>query len=138
MIEDIDLKKIPDQFCSTCGKKKKKYIGLIMGAKGVLFKLACNCQTDILNIKIIKSDRERFNELQTPFWKLVGLKPKEKDIKLEKFLKWKGMGYGDWRRERDAKAAKYPSALPDYQKHIKKYGRDNAPPPGFGKTDKET
>lgn len=75
-----------------------------------------------------KSDKEIFEHLQTPFWKLMGLPPKPEDKKLESYLKSRGMTYGDWRRERDYKAkANQPSALPQFEQHYKKYGRNNAP-----------
>lgn len=73
-----------------------------------------------------KTDQQKFDELQTPFWKLMGLPPKPQDIKLDSYLKSKNMSYGDWRRYRDSKA-QYSSALPQFEQHIKKYGRNNAP-----------
>lgn len=80
-----------------------------------------------------KTDKQRFEELQTPFWKLMGAKPKEKDIALDKYLKRRGMTYGDWRLERDHEAAINPSALNDFTKHYNKYGGNNAPDPSFKK-----
>lgn len=46
--------------------------------------------------------RQEFNKLQTPFWKLMGQKPKEKDIMYDKFLKDKGWTYGDAVLQRNA------------------------------------
>lgn len=80
-----------------------------------------------------KSMNQLYDDLQVPFWKLMGQKPKPKDIKLEKYLKNRGMTYGDWRRERDYKMAKHQSALPEYEAHIKKYGRNNAKSFSFSK-----
>jgi len=51
-----------------------------------------------------KSDKEVFDSLQVPFWKLMGQKPKPKDIAYEKLLKSRGMTYGDAVRERNYKA----------------------------------
>lgn len=79
-----------------------------------------------------KSDSEKFDELQTPFWKLLGLKPKPKDLELERYLKHRGMSYGDWRRERDY-GAKHPSAMPEFERHYNKYGTRNAPDPSLRK-----
>lgn len=65
-----------------------------------------------------KSDHEVFNELQTPFWKLMGQKPKPKDIAYEKYLKSKNMTYGDVVRERNRKASE-PSAYEAFAKENK-------------------
>ncbi len=85
-------------------------------------------------IKNIKTKEQIFDELQTPFWKMMGAKPKERDIKLEKFLKHKGWSYGDWRKYRDHKFAREQSALTQFNQHYNKYGRNNAPDPSFAKT----
>ncbi len=82
----------------------------------------------------IKSPNKIFDELQTPFWKLMGQKPKPKDIALDKYLHSRGMSYGDWRREREAGLAKNPSALNQFEKHYKKYGGNNEPNTSFNKT----
>jgi hypothetical protein len=79
-----------------------------------------------------KSMNQLFDELQTPFWKMMGAKPKPKDVVLERYLKSRGMSYGDWRRERDFKEnARYQSALPQYEAHVKKYGNSGQPPPEY-------
>jgi hypothetical protein len=88
------------------------------------------------NIKrAAKSNDEMFNYLQTPFWKILGLKPKEREIKLDKYLKSRGMTYGDWRREREYKSAKHESAYSQFQNHVNKYGTGNAPETPFTKKD---
>lgn len=84
--------------------------------------------------KNYKSKEQIFNELQTPFWKMMGAKPKPRDIVLENYLKRRNMSYGDWRRERDFKEqAKYESALPQFEAHVKKYGTGNSPAIPFNK-----
>lgn len=80
-----------------------------------------------------KSNEAKFNDLQVPFWKILGLQPKPEEVRLERYLKNRGMTYGDWRRERDYKQATHASAYPQFASHIKKYGRNNAPTPSFNK-----
>jgi len=65
--------------------------------------------------KNVKSENQVFNELQTPFWKLMGQKPKPKDIAYEKYLKSKNMTYGDAVRERNMKG-EYGSAADAFNK----------------------
>lgn len=125
-----DIEKAPDQFCATCKAKKEKYLGKILGTPAVMFRNTCHC--DEVNFgKTGKSDKTRFDELQIPFWKLMGQKPKPKDIALERYLKHRNMSYGDWRRERDYRYAKNPSGLSDWQKHFNKYGKNNEPTPQY-------
>lgn len=66
---------------------------------------------------------EIFNQLQTPFWKLMGQPPKPKDIAYEKELKRRGMTYGDAVRERDYYRAREQSALPRLQEHLNRGGK---------------
>ena len=129
----MNLKEALDKYCRECGKKMKKYIGRIMGTDAVLYKPLCKCTTIIPKKKISITDNKLFDKLQTPFWKLMGQKPKERDAKLEKFLKRKGWSYGDWRRHRDYQEGRFQSAYPKWEDHLKRYGRDNAPPPNFQK-----
>ncbi len=84
-------------------------------------------------VKNVKTKKQLFDEFQTPFWKMAGFKPKPHEVKFEKWLKAKGMTYGDYRRLRDSKLAKQPSAVPQFYKHYQKYGRNNAPNPSFTK-----
>ncbi len=79
-----------------------------------------------------KSDDDKFEELQTPFWKMIGAKPKPEEVELDRYLKHRGMSYGDWRRERDY-GATHPSAFPEFERHLNKHGTKNAPDPSFGK-----
>jgi hypothetical protein len=130
----MDLTKAADNYCATCKKKKIKYLGMIMGATAILYKPSCNCREKEFR-KSYLSQKELFDKLQTPFWKMMGAKPKEHDKQLERYLRWKGMSYGDWRRYRDYKSkASYQSVLPEFEKHLNKYGRNNAPDPHFRKT----
>jgi len=46
-------------------------------------------------------DKQSFDKLQVPFWKLMGQRPKAKDIAYERYLKLKGMTYGDAVLERN-------------------------------------
>lgn len=78
-----------------------------------------------------KSDKQKFDELQIPFWKILGLKPKEKEVQLEKYLKYRGMSYGDYRRERDYKEGKFQSGMVEFNQHYNKYGTNNAPEQEF-------
>lgn len=136
-MEKIDLKKAIDNYCSLCGKKKKKYLGLIMGTPAVLYRETCNCSKPNYGKKIAVTDKELYDKLQTPFWKVLGLKPKPHELELEKRLKWKNMSYGDYRRNQEAGKAQNPSAIKDFEKHISKYGRYNGPSVDFQKTDKK-
>ena len=63
-----------------------------------------------------KSQEQIFNELQTPFWKLMGQKAKPKDIAYEKYLKSRGMTYGDAVKERNYKYGKEKGAYEQFQK----------------------
>ena len=81
-----------------------------------------------------KTDKKLFDELSIPFWKMMGQKPKPKDVQLERYLKHRGMSYGDMRRERDARLAKHPSAIKQFEKHVKKYGRKSEPDSTLRKT----
>jgi hypothetical protein len=113
---EIDLSKAIDNYCPICKTKKIKYIGKLMGNDCVFYKPDCNCEKPIEYQKLSKSDKELFDSLQVPFWKLMGLPPKEKDIQYEKFLKHRGMTYGDAVRERDYYRARNESALKEFEK----------------------
>lgn len=56
-----------------------------------------------------------YEKLQTPFWKMMGLKPKPKELALDKWLAWRGMTYGDWRKERDQLKAHNPGAVNQFE-----------------------
>jgi len=115
---DIDLSQAIDQYCSRCKKKKKKYIGRILGTSAVLYKSTCFCDKPIEYKKVNKSEKQIFNDLQIPFWRLMGQKPKPKDIAYEKYLKSHNMTYGDAVRKRDYRRAKEQSVLPKLLKQI--------------------
>lgn len=110
---EIDISKAIDNYCSICKTKKKKYLGKIMGSPAVLYKPQCSCQQSISK----GEHRITFDDLQIPFWRLMGQKPKPKDIAYEKYLKSRGMTYGDAVRERDYYQARNPSALKQWQKY---------------------
>jgi LAS superfamily LD-carboxypeptidase LdcB len=117
--------------CDNCKNTNKgRYSTFFL--EGKLITLCNECRYGIPKNK--KSPETIFNELQTPFWKLMGAKPKPQDIALEKYLHRRGMTYGDWRKEREAGLAKNPSALNAFEQHIKQYGTNNAPNPSFRKT----
>ena len=56
-----------------------------------------------------------FNKYQIPFWKLMGQKPKPKDIAYEKYLKSRNMTYGDAVRERNMNGP-YQSVAQKFEK----------------------
>jgi ribosome-binding protein aMBF1 (putative translation factor) len=62
-----------------------------------------------------KSEKEVYDSLQIPFWKLMGQKAKPKDIAYEKYLKSKNMTYGDAVRERNSHGTE-KSAYEDFRK----------------------
>lgn len=118
--------------CKGTGKGRYRTVELeVAEGKGKLVTACYECLSG--KPRPGKSNRELFNELQTPFWKIMGLKPTEKDLKLEKYLKHRGIGYGDWRLEREYKQAKHESAIKQFESHYKHYGRNNAPDPSFQK-----
>lgn len=122
-----DLKKAADQFCPKCKTKYQKYLGLIMGTKAVMWRPMCTCQSGYKSSQ--KTEKQLFNELQTPFWKMIGAKPKPQEAQLDSYLKRRGIGYGEWRLEREANSAKQQGGVDRFNEHVKKYGRDNAPTP---------
>lgn len=131
-MEHINLSKAIDNYCGKCKAKKKKYIGTIMGAEAVLYKKTCKCpDTDYSPTPI--SPMALFNKLQTPFWKMMGLKPKPREVQLDKWLKHKGMTYGEYRLMRDRREGKFQSALPTFEKHVNKYGTKSIPDTTFQK-----
>ena len=87
-----------------------------MGSPCVMYKPDCVCEKPAGYSKLSKSDKELFDSTQIPFWRLIGTPPKPQDLAYEKQLKARGMTYGDAVRERDYYRAKYPSALPDFEK----------------------
>lgn len=72
-------------------------------------------------------DKQQYDKLQIPFWKLMGQKPKEKDIIYEKQLKSRGMTYGDAVLERSLQGEQHQSGLSKFNEHYSKYGRNNEP-----------
>lgn len=45
--------------------------------------------------KISSYNKQEFDKIQIPFWKMMGQKPNAQDEAYEKYLKWKGMSYGE-------------------------------------------
>lgn len=136
---DIDLSTVDDQYCPKCKKKKEKYIGSILGTPAVMFRPTCSCEEKLIFKKSGMTDNQRFEYLQTPFWKLMGLKPKPNEIKLEKYLHSRGMSYGDFRRERDRQeGASAKGGIQKFEQHFNKYGTNNAPTPAFEKVRQES
>jgi len=60
-------------------------------------------------------NKSEFDKLQIPFWKLMGQKPKARDIVYEKYLKSRGMTYGDAVIERSLNG-EYTSAYEQFNK----------------------
>ena len=89
--------------CDGCKQKNKgRYISQWIDGKSITLCDDCRYGKNIPSAA--KSDNSTFNELQTPFWKIMGQKPKPKDIAYEKYLKSKNMTYGDAVRERNFNA----------------------------------
>ncbi len=130
---EIDLEKVEDQFCKTCGQKKRKYVGSILGSDAVLFEPTCSCGQRDIGKRLAKSEKQIWDEISVPIWRLSGLKPKPKELQFEKYLKKRGMTYGDYRREQDYYQAKSQSAMGKFESHLKRYGKNSAPDPSFGK-----
>jgi hypothetical protein len=121
--------------CDICGEKNKGHYRLIEVKKKLIW-VCAECRTGRRLYRRGHHPNTIFRELQTPLWRKLGLKPKKNELEKEKYLKWRGMDYADYRREQDYYQAKYPSALPEFESHFKKYGRKNAPDPTFQRTDK--
>ena len=63
--------------------------------------------------------KQEFDKLQIPFWKMMGLKPKPQEIAYEKMLKRRNMTYGDAVLERDRlNNASTPSSMPKVMEHL--------------------
>lgn len=71
------------------------------------------------------TSKKAWEHINTPYWKLMGLKPKPKDIAYEKQLKAKNMTYGDAAMERSLKAQNQ-SAIGEWKKTYE--GRGNETP----------
>lgn len=100
--------------CDEC-KQRGKGSYTTRWIENTLVTLCNDCRYGKRLSKNVKSENQVFNELQTPFWKLMGQKPKPKDIAYEKYLKSRNMTYGDAVRERNLKANN-PSAYESFSK----------------------
>jgi len=118
---EIDLAHAIDNYCPICKTKKKKYIGKIMGSPAVLYTSVCNCEKPVEIKKIGKSNKQLFDSLHVPYWRLMGQAPKPKDIAYEKYLKSRNMTYGDAVRERDYKQHASLSNRKDIHEIVKGY-----------------
>lgn len=115
--------------CDKCGETNKgRYKSFDQKQEDGTKKLVTWCYECLgLGLARWKSEKQLFDEYSVPFWKMMGAKPKKEDLAREKWMKKRGMSYGDLRRERDYYEAKERSAVADFNDHIKKYGRNNAP-----------
>lgn len=105
--------------CDQC-KEKGKGSYTTFWYEDKLVTLCKECRWGAGISRNTKSPEELFNATQIPFWKLMGQKPKPKDIAYEKYLKSRNMTYGDAVRERDYHHAHEQSALPKFQHEINK------------------
>lgn len=48
-------------------------------------------------------DKQQYDKLQTPFWRLMGQKAKPHEIERERRMKWANKTYGDLALERSAR-----------------------------------
>ena len=116
-------------YCDNCHKTNKGHYSSFW-LDGKIVTLCNDCR---FGPRPAKSPDKAFDDLQTPFWKMMGQKPKPKDVALEQYLHRRGMTYGEWRREREVGLAKNPSVLNKFEEHWKKYGKNNAPDVQFHK-----
>lgn len=86
--------------CPKCGKEPAimhKQLGVLPGEK---------CQQRYLRerkpLSVHRSVESRLREYATPFWKIMGLPPKPREIEAEKKMKQSGKTYLDLQRERIA------------------------------------
>lgn len=114
-VTEEDVKNADDQYCSKCKTKKEKYLGYINTTAAVLYRLKCDCDTSHTPSSNGMSPKKAWEHINTPYWKLMGLKPKPKDIAYERYLKSKNMTYGDAALAR-ARHAQNPSAIGEFQK----------------------
>ena len=114
--------KIKPLQCDEC-KEKGKGSYTTFWLDDALVTLCKECRYGTGVPRNTKHPEEIFNSLHVPFWKLMGQKPKPKDIAYEKMLKSKGMTYGDAVRERDYLRAKNESAFPKLQQYLNRGGK---------------
>lgn len=121
--------------CDNCGEGNKgRYRSFDLEYEEGKKKWVTWCR-DCLEGDISSTDKDKkmFEEISTPFWKHMGLKPKPKEIAFERYLKNRGMSWGDYRKEKTFYQAKQESAINQFNQHVKKYGTKNEPNPVFGK-----
>ncbi|MCR4290489.1 MAG: hypothetical protein NUV86_09555 [Candidatus Scalindua sp.] len=104
--------------CDSCKKTDKRSYSTFFYEKK-LMTLCYECRYGVPVPRNTISPNAQFNKYQIPFWKLMGQKPKPKDIAYEKYLKHRGMTYGDAVRERN-RNAQNPSAAPKLEKFLYK------------------
>ena len=100
--------------CNQCKRAdRRKYSTFYYEDK--LLTLCYECRYGVPVPKGGISQDAQFDKYQVPFWKLMGQKPKPKDIAYEKYLKYRGMTYGDAVRERNLHASE-PSVYSKFEK----------------------
>lgn len=104
--------------CDRCKKKNKQryktfFLDTPTGQELVTWCYDC---IDSPTPGSIMTKEKAAEHLATPFWKLMGLKPKPHEIAREKEMKRRGMTYLDLQRSREQGRAVNPSAMPDVQK----------------------
>ncbi len=83
-----------------------------------------------------KTDKQMYEHISTPLFVHAGLKPNAQDKAKLAYMKAHNMSWGDLRKEKYSKLAGHESAMPEFQKHLAKYGTKNAPETKVNKTSK--
>lgn len=105
--------------CDRCKKKnKQRYRTFYLKTSDNTEELVTWCYDciDSPTPGSIMTKEKAAEHLATPFWKLMGLKPKPHEIAREKEMHRRGMTYLDLQRSREAGRAVHPSAMPEVQK----------------------
>lgn len=122
--------------CTNCGGVNKfTYKSFYLEVEEGKKELVTWCE-DCLSGPVSSTDKDRkfLEEISTPFWKHMGLKPKPKEVAFEKYLKSRNMSYGEYRKEQ-AHKAQNPSSYGEFAQHVNKYGtRENPQNLSYDKT----
>lgn len=106
--KEIRVSHLNEYFCPVCTKCPEcgKNPATIHEVMGVMRCRSCRerVQTRYLNDKLggWMSNQHLREHAATPFWKHMGLPPKPDEVKKEKYMKWKGMTYGDVQAARNS------------------------------------
>lgn len=124
--------------CDQCRKKNKgRYKSFLMEfeVEGKVNSRHVTMCYDCLDSPLPtgRTDKQMFEHISTPFWIHAGLKPKPHEAQQMKYMKSRGMSWGDLRKERYANVPKANTGVNEFQQHVDRYGRKNAPDPSFGK-----